>query len=74
MAKNLASKIEPTDKLLVYDRNKESSSKLLQEVGAAASNGRNVEVASSVREVAEKSVSQHAQPSPSWSAIHRIPL
>lgn len=55
MAKNLAAKLESSDKLLVYDRNKEASAKFIQEVGTTAGK---VEIAHSNREVAEKSVSQ----------------
>lgn len=62
MAKNLRAKLSPADHLVVYDRDKEVTSNFMKEVGIAASSvgaeqkGVNVEVASSVRDVAEKSV------------------
>lgn len=62
MAKNLRARLSPTDHLVIHDRNTEATSNFMQEVGIAASSvgaeekGVNMEVASSVREVAEKSV------------------
>ncbi|KAL9128681.1 MAG: hypothetical protein Q9217_002674 [Psora testacea] len=61
MAKNLQAKLPPTDTLVIYDKNTETTSQFVQEVGVAASTaaveekGVNVEIASSVRNVAEKS-------------------
>ena len=66
MAKNLRAKLSPTDHLIIHDRNTQATSNFLQEVGIAASTvgaeqkGVNIEVASCVREVAEKSVSVSA--------------
>ncbi len=63
MAKNLRAKIPATDTLVVHDRNTEATTKFLQEVGIAASSpdaegkGMGIEVVSSPRAVAEKSVS-----------------
>lgn len=51
MAKNLRAKIEESDTLIVYDVNADATKKLQEEAG-------NVEVAQSVREVAEKAVRQ----------------
>ena len=51
MAKNLRAKLPPTDDLIVHDKNVQATSSFAQEMA-----GSNVEVASSVREVAEKSV------------------
>ena len=51
MAKNLRAKLPPSDQLFIHDRNTQATSDFVQEVG-----GSNVEVASSVREGAEKSV------------------
>ena len=64
MAKNLRAKIKASDVLLIHDRNTEATTKFLQEVGIASSSvgagekGMNIEVASSAREVAERSVRQ----------------
>ena len=49
MAKNLRAKIAESDTLVVNDVNPEACSKLQKEVG-------NIEIAKSVREVAEKTV------------------
>ena len=63
MAKNLRAQIPNDDKLLVFDRDREASSKFVQEVGIAAtsvgaeSKGTIIEVVNSPREVAENSVS-----------------
>ena len=62
MAKNLCAKIEPSDTLVIYDRNPEVTSKFAKEVGIAASStsagekATNIEIAACVRDVAEKSV------------------
>lgn len=62
MAKNLISKIEPSDTLAIYDRDTEVTTKFLKEVDLAASNATagekavKVKVGSSPREVAEQSV------------------
>ena len=62
MAKNLRAKIAPSDVLLIHDRNTEATTKFRQEVGVASSSvdagekGMNIELASSAREVAERSV------------------
>ena len=51
MAKNLRAAIPQSDTLIVHDRNSEATAKFVQEVGAG------IEVASSPRSLAEKSVS-----------------
>lgn len=51
MAKNLRANIPASDTLVVHDRNGEATAKFVQEVGAG------IEVATSPRIVAEKSVS-----------------
>ena len=56
MAQNLRAKIPSGDTLVIYDRNTEAATKFMQEVGGTA-NGEGIEVASSPRQVAEKSVS-----------------
>ncbi|KAL9101979.1 MAG: hypothetical protein Q9163_002808 [Psora crenata] len=62
MAKNLQAKLPPTDTLIVYDRKTETTSKFAQEVAHGASRdgagekGAKVEIGSSVRQAAEKSV------------------
>ena len=69
MAKNLRAKLPPNDTLYIYDKNKEATSKFLQEVGIAAGSagagerGMNIEIAACVRDVAEKSVRAAA---PKW--------
>ena len=50
MAKNLRAKMPGEDTLVINDRNAETTTKFVEEVGEG------VEVAKSVREVAEKSV------------------
>ena len=50
MAKNLRAKIPASDILVVHDRNGEATAKFVQEVGAG------IEIATSPRKVAEKSV------------------
>ena len=56
MAQNLRAKIPSSDTLVIYDRNTEATTKFMQEIGGTA-NGEGIEVASSPRQVAEKSVS-----------------
>lgn len=62
MARNLRAKIPETDTLVIHDRNAEAATKFLQEVGISASSmgaeGKNIniEIASTPRGVAEKSV------------------
>ncbi|KAL9633183.1 MAG: hypothetical protein Q9164_004855 [Protoblastenia rupestris] len=59
MAKNLRAKLPPNDTLYIYDKNKEATSKFLQEVGIAAGSagagerGMNIEIALCARDVAE---------------------
>ena len=80
MAKNLVAKMEPTDKLIVYDRNTDSTSKFQHEVGVAASStdagdqATNVEVASSVREAAEMSVRASSELSPHTTITRDLPF
>ena len=63
MAKNLRAKIPASDTLIIHDRNTEATTNFVQEIGIAASSagaeskGLGIEVASSPRVVAEKSVS-----------------
>lgn len=57
MAQNLRAKIPESDRLVIHDRNAEATTKFLQEVGLSTGNRTNIEMASSPREVAEKSVS-----------------
>lgn len=57
MARNLRAKIPRSDTLVVYDRNAETSAKFAQEIGAEVKGG-NIEVATSSRVIAQKSVSQ----------------
>ena len=56
MAKNLRAKIPASDTLVVHDRNHEATAKFVQEVGAG------IEVTTSPRGVAEKSVSAYCVP------------
>lgn len=62
MARNLRAKIPETDTLVIHDRNAEAATKFLQEAGISASSmgaeGKkiNIEIASTPRGVAEKSV------------------
>lgn len=56
MAKNLRAKLPPSDHLIVYDKNEEAASRFAKE-------NQGVEVATSVRHVAEKSVCQSTDPS-----------
>lgn len=64
MAKNLRARIPNDDKLLVFDRDSEATSKFAKEVGIAASSvgaeskGTGIEIVNSPREVAERSVSK----------------
>ena len=63
MAKNLRAKLPATDNLIIHDKNTEATSNFVKEMGLAASNARagekgfNIDIASSVRDVAERSVS-----------------
>lgn len=63
MAKNLRAKLPATDNLIIHDKNTEATANFVKEMGLAASNARagekgfNIDIASSVREVAERSVS-----------------
>ena len=64
MAKNLRAKIPASDTLVIHDRNKEATDNFIHEVGIARDeSGSNsemglmgIEIASSPRKVAEKSV------------------
>ena len=66
MATNLRAKLQPQDTLLVYDINKASTEKFVQEVGIAAAGtagegkSKAVEVVGSAREAAERSVSRRS--------------
>ena len=53
MAKNLRTKIPSSDTLVVHDRNEDATARFVQEMG---NTGSGVEVAPSVRGVAEKAV------------------
>lgn len=63
MAKNLRARISEGDKLVIFDRNSETTSKFLKEVGIAESSlgakskGTGIEIVNSPREVVQKSVS-----------------
>ena len=54
MAKNLRAKIPASDTLIIHDRNAEATTNFLQHAGGES---KGIEVASSPRAVAEKSVS-----------------
>ncbi len=54
MAKNLRTKIPSSDTLIIYDRNEEATTRFVQELGKTAGEG--IEVATSVRNVAERAV------------------
>ena len=64
MAKNLRAKIPASDTLIIYDRNKDATANFINEVGIARENSTSnnemglmgIEIASSPRAVAEKSV------------------
>lgn len=62
MAKNLRAKIPGTDSLVIYDTNPAATQRFTEEVGVAASSagapnkGLGIKIASTPREVAEKSV------------------
>ena len=64
MAKNLRAKIPASDTLVIHDRNKEATSNFIHEVGIARDDSNSnsemglmgIEIASSPRKVAEKSV------------------
>lgn len=64
MALNLRYKVAGADKLVIYDRNTDVTTELVDEVRVAASsrgmagNGIGIEIVNSPREVAEKSVSK----------------
>lgn len=70
MAKNLRAKIPETDSLVIFDTNPAATQKFAEEVGIAAASagasgkGLGIHIASSPREVAEKSV---------WSSISVSP-
>ena len=80
MAKNLRAKIPAEDTLLVHDRDEKAVAQFVKEIGiAAAGTGRSdkgmgIEVISSPREVAERSVSsQLSHPiSPSPGQSHQM--
>ena len=57
MAQNLRAKISSSDRLVIHDRNTEATTKFMQEAGGTANEDMVIEVASSPRQVAEKSVS-----------------
>ena len=54
MAKNLRAKIPSTDTLIIYDRNEDATTRFVQEMGQTSGEG--IEVAPSVRNVAERAV------------------
>ena len=54
MAKNLRTKLPTNDTLIIYDRNEDATTRFVQEMDQTSGNG--IEVASSVRSVAEKAV------------------
>lgn len=63
MAKNLRARISDADRLVIYDRNQEATTRFVAEAGHSSSNVEtprrttNIQVANTVREVAENSVS-----------------
>ena len=57
MAQNLRAKIPSGDTLVIHDRNTEATTKFMQEAGGTSNEEMGIEVASSPRQVAEKSVS-----------------
>lgn len=57
MAQNLRAKIPSSDTLVIHDRNTEATTKFMEEAGGTANEDMRIEVASSPRKVAEKSVS-----------------
>ena len=57
MAQNLRAKIPSSDTLVIHDRNTEATTRFMQEAGGTANKDMGIEVASSPRQVAEKSVS-----------------
>ena len=57
MAQNLRAKIPSSDTLVIYDRNTEATTKFMQEAGNTANADKGIEVVSSPRQVAERSVS-----------------
>lgn len=57
MAQNLRAKIPSGDTLVIHDRNTEATTKFMQEAGGTSNEEMGIEVVSSPRQVAEKSVS-----------------
>ena len=57
MAQNLRAKIPSSDTLVMHDRNTEATAKFMQEAGSTANANKGIEVVSSPRQVAERSVS-----------------
>lgn len=61
MAQNLRAKLPSSDKLVIFDKNEDATSRFVKE-------NQDTEVASNVRDVAEKSVCCH------WRFITSIPV
>lgn len=57
MAQNLRAKIPSSDTLVIHDRNTEATTKFMQEASGTSNEEMRIEVVSSPRQVAEKSVS-----------------
>ena len=73
MAKNLQSKIPKGDILLIHDRNTESTTQFVEEVGSSTQTegmGAAVEVLGNPRDVAERAVSLAQLPSPYKISLH----
>ena len=70
MAKNLRSKIPPSDSLVINDINLEATRRFVDEfrianpIAGTLDEGIGIEIAKSPREVAERSVSSHIFPRP----------
>ena len=62
MAKNLQSKLPNTDTLRIYDINEQAIKRFVEETNASSGGGAAVEVASSIKETSQSSVSLIANP------------
>lgn len=57
MAKNLQSKLAPSDSIRIYDLNKEAVKRLAEEMQTSQAGGATVEIAQTVNEAARDAVS-----------------
>ena len=70
MAKNLRTRIPSNDTLIVHDRNEDATARFVDEMG---NTGSGVEVAPSVRSVAERAVRPRSHTASTFSHLHSLP-